>query len=64
VTGDDIPLPRFNFDGNTQTLERSTTISDAMPATLIMTSKGDKFEGHWMRGTTPLGPALKLVRFR
>jgi hypothetical protein len=64
VTGDDIPLAGFNFDGNTLTLEMSTTISNAMPATLTMTSKGDKFEGHWMRGTTQFGPALKLVRFR
>jgi hypothetical protein len=62
-TGEDMPLASLKFDGNILSLEMANA-PDSVPTILTMTSKGDKFEGYWMRGTTEIGPMLKLVRFR
>jgi hypothetical protein len=63
TTGEDIPLAGIRFNGNVLTLEMGATNQNSTPAILTMTWKGNKFEGHWMRGTTEVGPTLKLVRF-
>ena len=63
TTGEDIPLAGIRFNGNILTLEMGTPVQNSLPAILTMTWKGNKFEGHWMRGAAEVGPTLKLVRF-
>jgi hypothetical protein len=65
VTGGDIPLASLRFDGTTLTLQLADSSGKAAPAVLTMTASGGKFEGQYVNGQSePIGPRLKLVRFR
>jgi hypothetical protein len=65
VTGEDIPLANVMFDDKVLTLQMADPNGQPVPAILRMTANGDKFEGRYVSDKSePLGPMLKLVRFR
>jgi hypothetical protein len=65
VIGDDIPVANLKFDGNVLTLQMGDSKGQAGPLILTMMANGDKFEGRYLNNKSePIGPVLKLVRFR
>jgi hypothetical protein len=65
VNGDELPIIKsVTFDGDILRLQMAAPPSEHQDTVLVMRSAGDRLEGNWIQGATPVGPRVKLVRRR